>query len=97
MNNILVTGEAGFIGSHLCGRLLKEGNDVICLDNFDNYYDPNIKIRNLEELVKECPDHFKLITGDIRNSDHLKEAFKKNRIDSIVHLTARAGVRPSIE
>lgn len=96
MNNILVTGGAGFIGSHLCGRLLKEGYQVICLDNFDSFYDPNIKIKNVEGMVKKFPNKFELITGDIRNPECLQELFKKNRIDLIVHLAARAGVRPSI-
>jgi UDP-glucuronate 4-epimerase len=93
----MVTGGAGFIGSHLCERLLREGDQVVCFDNFDNFYDPNIKIRNVEGINKKFPDRFKLITGDIRNSEHLQEAFQKNRIDLVVHLAARAGVRPSIE
>jgi len=93
----MVTGGAGFIGSHLCERLLREGDQVVCFDNFDNFYDPNIKIRNVEEINKKFSDRFKLITGDIRNAEHLQEAFQKNRIDLVVHLAARAGVRPSIE
>jgi len=96
MNNILVTGGAGFIGSHLCEHLLSGGDEVICLDNFDNFYDPNIKIRNAEEIAKKFPDRFELVTGDIRNHEHLKEIFQKNKIDFVVHLAARAGVRPSI-
>jgi len=97
MKNILVTGGAGFIGSHLCERLLKDGYHVICVDNFDSFYDPNIKIKNVEEMVKEFPQWFELITGDIRNHEHLTEVFKKNRFDFVIHLAARAGVRPSIE
>jgi UDP-glucuronate 4-epimerase len=93
----MVTGGGGFIGSHLCERLLREGDQVVCFDNFDNFYDPNIKIRNLEEINKKFLDRFTLITGDIRNSEHLQEAFQKYRIDLVVHLAARAGVRPSIE
>ena len=96
MTTILVTGGAGFIGSHLSGRLLKEGHQVICLDNFDSFYDPDIKIKNVEEMEKKYPGQFTLITGDIRNSQHLTEVFKKNRIDWVIHLAARAGVRPSI-
>ena len=96
MGNILVTGGAGFIGSNLCERLLREGYTVICLDNFDSFYDPNIKIKNIEEVEKTFPNQFELVTGDIRNDEHLKETFKKKRIDSVVHLAARAGVRPSI-
>jgi UDP-glucuronate 4-epimerase len=96
MNTILVTGGAGFIGSHLCERLLSNGVKVICLDNFDSFYDPNIKIKNVEGIGKKFPDLFELVTGDIRNPEHLKGAFQKNRIDFVVHLAARAGVRPSI-
>lgn len=96
MNNILVTGGAGFIGSHLCERLLKEGYSVICLDNFDSYYDPNLKIRNVEEVSKKYSGPFTMVTGDIRNRDHLTELFKRNQIDVVFHLAARAGVRPSI-
>ena len=96
MNNILVTGGAGFIGSHLCQRLLSEGDRVICLDNFDSFYDPNIKIQNVERISKKFPDRFELVTGDIRNPEHLKGIFQKNQIDFVVHLAARAGVRPSI-
>jgi len=96
-NNILVTGGAGFIGSHLCERLLNDGVRVICLDNFDNFYDPNIKIKNVEGMAKKFPNQFELVTGDIRNPDHLKGIFQKNQVDSVVHLAARAGVRPSID
>ena len=94
---VFVTGGAGFIGSHLCERLLSEGMSVTCLDNFDNFYDPHIKIRNTERIFKKFPDRFKLVTGDIRNQEHLKKVFEENRIDLIVHLAARAGVRPSIQ
>ncbi len=96
MTTLLVTGGAGFIGSHLCERLLEEGHLVICFDNFDSFYDPNIKIRNVETLSKKYPGSFTLITGDIRNRDHLTELFKRNRIDAVFHLAARAGVRPSL-
>jgi len=96
MSTILVTGGAGFIGSHLCESLLRDGHRVICLDNFDSFYDPNIKIKNVEEIRKQFPDQCEVITGDIRNREHLAEIFKKTRVDLIVHLAARAGVRPSI-
>jgi UDP-glucuronate 4-epimerase len=94
--NVLVTGGAGFIGSHLCERLLREGAHVVCLDNFDSFYDPNIKIKNVGGLVRKFPGQFELVAGDIRNREHLQEAFKKTRFDLVVHLAARAGVRPSI-
>jgi UDP-glucuronate 4-epimerase len=96
MSTILVTGGAGFIGSHLCERLLSDGSKVICLDNFDSFYDPNIKIKNVERMTKKFPDLFELVTGDIRNPEHLKGIFQKTKVDFAVHLAARAGVRPSI-
>ena len=96
MDTILVTGGAGFIGSHLCERFLSGGVKVICLDNFDSFYDPNIKIKNAERVKKKFPELFELMTGDIRNPDHLKGVFEKSQIDFVVHLAARAGVRPSI-
>lgn len=92
-----MTGGAGFIGSHLCEALLREGFSVICFDNFDNFYDPNIKIKNVEKIIKLFPQNFELIPGDIRNPEHIKEIFKKERIDRVIHLAAKAGVRPSIK
>jgi len=97
MSAILVTGGAGFIGSHLCEHLLNDGARVICLDNFDNFYDPSIKIKNVEGITKKFSEQFELVTGDIRNPDHLKGIFQKNQVDSVVHLAAKAGVRPSID
>jgi len=96
MNHVLVTGGAGFIGSHLCERLLDDHAQVVCLDNFDSFYDPQLKIKNAEGVQKKFPDRFELITGDIRNPDHLQEAFRKYPFNLVVHLAARAGVRPSI-
>lgn len=96
MNIVLVTGGAGFIGSHLCERLLKRGSHVIGLDNFDTFYDPQIKIRNVERIQENFPDRFELVTGDIRNPEHLNAILNKTRIDCVVHLAARAGVRPSL-
>ena len=97
LKNVLVTGGAGFIGSHLSERLLKEDNSVVCIDNFDNYYDPDIKTRNVERIKNQFPDRFDLVPGDIRNPEQLRDLFGKNKIGVIVHLAARAGVRPSIE
>ena len=102
MRTILVTGGAGFIGSHLSERLLKEGNKVLVIDNFNNYYDPAIKRNNVEEVKKNCVENnislenYKVFEGDIRDNEFLKEVFS-NKIDSIMHLAAMAGVRPSIE
>ena len=96
MKTILITGGAGFIGSHLCESLLRRGSSVLSLDNFDPFYDPNLKIRNVERIQKTFPDRFELIKGDVRNPDHLSEIFKGHRIDIVIHLAARAGVRPSL-
>jgi len=94
--NILVTGGAGFIGSHLCERLVGDGMHIVCFDNFDHFYDPNIKIKNAGRLVRKFPGQFGLVAGDIRDRDQLRDTFSKNRIDRVIHLAARAGVRPSI-
>ena len=90
---ILLTGAAGFIGSHLADRLLARGEEVVGLDLFDTFYDPAIKERNLER----ARDHadFTLVCGDIRDADLLRSL--PDDIGAVVHLAARAGVRPSIE
>jgi len=94
MTNILITGGAGFIGSHLSEQLLQEDSRIICLDNLDAFYDPQIKRENLKPLLAN--NNFTLIEGDIRNLELLTDIFEGNRIDVIVHIAARAGVRPSI-
>lgn len=95
MKQILVTGGAGFIGSHLVDSLLEMEREVICLDNFDNFYDPQIKRGNIEPDLKK--ENFKLMEGDLRDRRFLRELFKKNRIAKIIHLAARAGVRTSLK
>jgi UDP-glucuronate 4-epimerase len=92
---ILITGGAGFIGSHLCERLLGEGHRVVCLDNFDDFYDPHIKRRNIQEATKNAG--FELVEGDIRDNHLLARVFQGQTFDVVVHLAARAGVRPSID
>lgn len=91
---ILVTGGAGFIGSHLCEALLERKNYVICADNFDDFYDPAMK----EDNISDIQDHhnFELLRGDIRDTSFLSKIFSK-QIDLVVHLAAMAGVRPSIK
>ena len=91
----LITGGAGFIGSTLTERLLKEGNVVVTIDNFCDYYDPKIKEDNIKKFIDN--PNYKLYRGDIRNRENVKKVFDENNIDVIVHLAAMAGVRPSIE
>ncbi len=92
---VLVTGAAGFIGSHLVQKLIHSGYTVVGLDNFDDYYPITIKRSNTRVLAKE--ENFQLIEGDIRDSSLLSNIFSKNDFQSVMHLAARAGVRPSIE
>lgn len=91
----LVTGGAGFIGSHLIERLLAEGHRVICLDNFDHFYDPTLKHRNLKQAQQDS--RFRLVEGDLRDEGLFKKLFQEEEIEIVAHLAARAGVRPSIE
>ena len=94
MSNIVVTGGAGFIGSHLCEALLAGGHDVKVLDCFDSFYDPAVKRRNIEPFADDA--RFSLIEGDIRDEKAVEQAMCGG-VDTVVHLAARAGVRPSIE
>lgn len=91
---ILVTGGAGFIGSHVCEALVKEGKEAVCLDNFNEFYNPKFKQENIKGLLKER--NFKLIKGDIREKN-VERILKKNYVREVIHLAAQAGVRPSIE
>jgi UDP-glucuronate 4-epimerase len=91
---ILVTGGAGFIGSHLGERLLKEGQSVACVDNFNDFYDPARKRRNLA-TAQEHPG-FTLHEVDVCDGEALRAAFAAARPDVVVHLAAWAGVRPSL-
>ncbi len=90
----LITGAAGFIGSHLCERLLADGLIVVGVDNFDDFYDPQIKRHNIESCLKN--KNFQLVEADIRDSTAMEKAVG-DAIEIIVHLAARAGVRPSIK
>lgn len=92
-HTVLVTGAAGFIGSHLCEALVARGDTVIGIDNFDPYYDPEIKRRNLAGLL--AGERFTLIEGDINDPRALAAAFEPD-IEGVIHLAAKAGVRPSI-
>jgi UDP-glucuronate 4-epimerase len=95
MKKILVTGCAGFIGSNLVDKLLAENYDVVGIDNFNDYYDPKIKEDNLRSAKNN--KNFKLMRGDIVDLKFLQSVFLSEKPERVIHLAARAGVRPSIE
>lgn len=97
MKRVLVTGGAGFIGSHLCQRLLQDGYEVVCLDNFDPFYETARKWRNIEEIKGKTGKGFLLVQGDIRDKGMVERLFADHTFDLVVHLAARAGVRPSLQ
>jgi UDP-glucuronate 4-epimerase len=94
MTTILVTGGAGFIGSHLTTRLLARGAEVVCLDDFDDYYEPAFKRENVAPFLENPRWH--LVEGDIRDEGLVEETYREFGVVETVHLAARAGVRPSI-
>jgi UDP-glucuronate 4-epimerase len=91
---VLVTGGAGFIGSHASQRLLARGDEVVIVDDLNNFYDPEIKKRNLEEIARQ--GQFRFHHCDIRMAEQLREIFEREKPDAVIHLAARAGVRPSL-
>lgn len=95
---ILVTGAAGFIGSHTSQKLLTRGHQVLGLDNINSYYSPERKRCNLEE-IQDGPgaENFRFIEGDIRDRSLLEQLFQAEKFDAVVNLAAMAGVRVSIE
>lgn len=95
--HILLTGGAGFIGSHLTRALLNRGDRVTVLDDFNDYYDPALKRRNVAPfLAGDGRDAYRVVEGDIRNAELVDGLFRDGRFDAVVHLAARAGVRPSL-
>ncbi len=92
--HILVTGGAGFIGSHLVSRLLERGDRVTVLDDFNDFYDPRRKRENVELHLGHTG--YQLVEGDIRDQPLVDRLFREGRFDAVVHLAARAGVRPSL-
>jgi UDP-glucuronate 4-epimerase len=95
MPTVLVTGNAGFIGSHLVERLLDQGHEVVGFDNFDPFYDPAVKRRNLATALAH--PRFTCVEGDLRRRDQVEALFAGRRINRIFHGAARAGVRPSLK
>lgn len=91
--NILVTGGAGFIGSALARRLADEGNTVIVIDNFNEYYDPELKRAREKALLKDIT----VLRGDITDVDFVNSVFDTHKLDVVCHLAAQAGVRYSVE
>ncbi|MEJ6580900.1 MAG: GDP-mannose 4,6-dehydratase [Akkermansiaceae bacterium] len=90
---MLVTGGAGFIGSHLVEALLADGHTITVFDDFNHYYDPQIKWKN----VSGFQDQVTIVEGDIRDAILVERTFTKGNFDTVIHLAARAGVRPSIQ
>jgi UDP-glucuronate 4-epimerase len=94
--NFLVTGGAGFVGSHVCERLLRDGHGVWALDDLNDFYNPKIKQANIREL-QSLAKPFEFFHGDLCDAAALAEIFSAVKFDQIIHLAARAGVRPSLE
>ena len=93
-NHVLITGGAGFIGAHLTRRLLDRGDRVSVLDDFNDFYDPALKRANVAPFLER--DDYALTEGDIRDAELVDRLFRDGRFDTVVHLAARAGVRPSL-
>ena len=94
--NFLVTGGAGFIGSHVCERLLRDGHRVWAFDDLNDFYDPALKRRNLRE-IQAAGRPFEFVPGDLCDATALAGLFSTVKFDQVIHLAARAGVRPSLE
>lgn len=92
--NLLITGGAGFIGSHLVERRLARGDRVVVLDDFNDFYDPRLKRRNA--AANEGHSRYRLVEGDIRDQELVRRLFAEEGFDAVLHLAARAGVRPSL-
>lgn len=91
---VIVTGGAGFIGSHIVDTLLARGDEVIAVDSFDPFYDPQVKRGNLAAASLKAT--FRLIEGDVRDVEGILTALGDSRVDALIHLAAAVGVRPSI-
>jgi len=95
MEKILVTGGAGFIGSHFTRAMLLRDIQVVIIDNFNDFYSSKIKYQNIDDFIGNSNFNYKV--GDIRDIEFMNDLFSKHRFDAVVHLAAMAGVRPSIE
>ena len=95
MSKILLTGGAGFIGSHTTSALLARGDEVVVLDDFNDFYDPRIKRNNVVPFLDQ--PSYQLVEGDIRDRDLVRRLYREHGFDSTIHLAARAGVRPSLK
>jgi UDP-glucuronate 4-epimerase len=93
--NFLVTGGAGFIGSHVCERLLNSGHNVWAFDDLNTFYDPQLKRRNIRD-IQSLAKPFEFTQGDLTDRAALDELFGSVKFDQVIHLAARAGVRPSL-
>lgn len=93
--NLLVTGGAGFIGSHVCERLLNSGHSVWAFDDLNTFYDPQLKRRNIRD-IQSLAKPFEFTQGDLTDRAALDELFGSVKFDQVIHLAARAGVRPSL-
>ncbi len=94
--NFLVTGGAGFIGSHVCEQLLRNGHSVCAFDDLNDFYDPRLKQANLRD-IQSVAKRFEFVQGDLVDKEAVENVMSRGRFDQIIHLAARAGVRPSLQ
>jgi UDP-glucuronate 4-epimerase len=94
--NFLVTGGAGFIGSHVCEQLLQDGHAVWAFDDLNSFYSSDLKRRNLRD-IQSLAKPFEFIQGDLTDRTAVEEVFASVKFDQVIHLAARAGVRPSLD
>jgi UDP-glucuronate 4-epimerase len=94
--NFFVTGGAGFIGSHVCERLLRQDHRVVAFDDLNDFYPLKLKLKNLKSVTATGGDRFRFVEGDITDRAAVDTAFRSTSFDQVIHLAARAGVRPSL-